>query len=163
MNETFKPIPSWEGLYEISNLGNVISFCKGKKLQRKLRYDKDGYVLVTLSHGSREQTIKIHRCVLATFISPCPEGHEVNHINGIRHDNRVENLEYVTKSENHLHAWRTMRNPERSNFSKISAETAMKVRSEYANTHKLNTIAEKYGISKNSVWLIGTGKTWRNI
>jgi hypothetical protein len=162
MNEIFKPIPTWEGMYEVSNLGNIVSLFRNKRLTRKLRLDKDGYLLVTLKCIGREQTIKAHRAVISAFVGSCPDDMEVNHINGVRNDNRLSNLEYVTKSQNHIRAWDTIRDPAKNNFSKITSEIAAKIRVEYLRTHKLKATAEMFGMSKNAVWLIGTGKTWRN-
>lgn len=163
MDEIWKPIPEWGGLYEISNLGQVKSLCHITPTIRKQRLDKDGYCLVTLKSFPRNKTLKVHQAVLAAFKGTCPEGYECNHLNGDRADNHLINLEYATKSENHLHAWKNFRSPETSSLSKINQETARLIRQEYQATHRLEEIAAKYGVSRNCVWLVGTNRTWKTI
>ena len=92
--------------YEISNRGNV-RFTDTKQL-RKQGLNSYGYCVLRVAYddGTRK-TIAVHILVALAFLGERPPGHDVNHINGIKIDNRVENLEYVTRSENILHAYRT--------------------------------------------------------
>lgn len=95
-------------LYKISSKGRVKSYHTyedGKIL--KGGYDKDGYHLVLLYENKKRYTKKVHRLVAEAFIGNT-EGLQVNHKNGIKSDNRVENLELVTCSENHKHAYREL-------------------------------------------------------
>lgn len=119
MIEIWKDIKGFEGCYQISNLGNVRGLdrivlnsknieikIKGKVLKQKS--DKDGYKLVNLNvTGKGKITFKIHRLVALHFIeNDCKEKTQVNHKNLIKNDNRVENLEWVTQTENQRHARR---------------------------------------------------------
>ncbi len=118
MSETWKTIGDWP--YAISDKGRVMRLTKvhgtrpGKIL--KPLYLKDGYVSVYFSDGARIRKRKpIHRLVLETFLSPCPPGKQANHINGIRDDNRLSNLEWVSPSENQIHAYKLRRNEHEEN------------------------------------------------
>jgi len=101
LTETWKPIEGYDGKYLINNVGDVISFWRdpnGKRLSSWI--GSDGYRRVDLHNGERRLHKRVNRLVAETFI-PNPEGkHDVNHKNNDPLDNRVENLEWVTRQEN---------------------------------------------------------------
>lgn len=103
VNETWKDIPGYENLYQISSTGRVKSLNyrgTGKEKLLKPGLDKDGYYYVSLCKNGERKNFKVHRLVALTFI-PNPDNKEcVDHINGIRNDNRVENLRWCTVKEN---------------------------------------------------------------
>lgn len=101
MVEIWKDIDGYEGLYKVSNLGRVKSFYKssnGKIL--KLNKDNYGYIQTTLYKDNLVKTFKVHRLVAIAFIPNLENKPEVDHINTIRDDNRVENLRWTTSKEN---------------------------------------------------------------
>ena len=108
MQEIFKDIENAEGLYQVSNLGNVRSYNNKNKECRLLSPNKQqkGYETVTLK-GNINKMCSIHRLVAKAFIPNPQNKKEVNHINGIKNDNRLENLEWATSSENRVHAYKT--------------------------------------------------------
>lgn len=124
MQETWKEIPGYNGKYLISNLGNVMSKnFLGTGIDRLLTLKKhhSGYIFVRLSNGSRnrQKNHTIHTLVAKAFI-PNPLNKKcVNHIDGNKANNRVDNLEWVTHKENTEHAIRTgLRDPHKNNHPK---------------------------------------------
>jgi hypothetical protein len=111
--ERWLPVVGWEGVYEVSDLGRV----KRVAVHRTTRWPvgrittgtahRQGCRASVLTHAGRSQTAFVHRLVMAAFVGPCPPGLQVNHKNGVKADNRLANLEYVTASENSRHAART--------------------------------------------------------
>lgn len=115
--EIWKDIKGYEGLYQVSNLGRVrgveklvrskhssIKTVKARLLNSSSY--KSGYKYVTLSSGGFRRKHKIHRLVATAFIPNTQNKREVNHLNGIKSDNRRDNLEWCTSSENQKHAFK---------------------------------------------------------
>jgi len=105
-DEIWKDIPGYEGHYKISNLGQVKSLLDKNGKCRDLIIKQDtaaGYRQVSLYLNGTLKRYKVHRLVLETFIGKSKL--QVNHINGVKSDNRLSNLEYVTQSENMKHAY----------------------------------------------------------
>jgi hypothetical protein len=109
--ELWRPIPLWEGFYEVSDQGRVRSLDRIVKtaagprryLGKMLRpgTNRHGYPVVVLSRaGRRGKTAKVHRLVLEAFVGPCPDGMEGCHNNGDRADARLPNLRWDTPSAN---------------------------------------------------------------
>ena len=88
--------------YEVSNLGRVRNERTGQVL--RLRKGRSGYFDVLLKYKGQEKRFYVHKLVATAFVEGWREGLEVNHKNGVKTDNRAENLEWVTASENHQHA-----------------------------------------------------------
>ena len=99
MKEIWKDIKGYEGMYQVSNLGRVRSLKYGK--YKILKGSKtNGYLQVRLSKNGYQTTYRIHRLVAETFIDKIEGKNCVDHINGIRDDNRSENLRWCTVKEN---------------------------------------------------------------
>lgn len=100
--EIWKDILDYEGIYQISNLGNVKSLKFGKEKILKTNLDNNGYLILRLCKKGIIKTRTLHQLVAIAFLNHIPDGHNlvVNHKNFIRTDNRVENLEIVTQREN---------------------------------------------------------------
>lgn len=106
-----RPIKNYEGLYEIDSDGNIWSYRKRKNtwIKKRPHVRQSGYAVSTL-HNSRYAKAKVkcvyvHRIVAEAFLINPQNKKTVNHINGIKSDNRVCNLEWATYSENHLHSF----------------------------------------------------------
>lgn len=108
--EIWKPVVGHEWFYEVSNLWNIKSLNfrhKGIAIvlkPQRWRY----YMYVNLHNDSIQKKYSVHRLVAKAFI-PNPENKpQINHINGLKHDNRIENLEWCTHSENMIHKYRIL-------------------------------------------------------
>lgn len=117
MQEIWKDILGYEGLYQVSNLGRIKSCQKivlhpkgGSKLLkekiRKLVPDKDGYLVIDLYKNGVGKIYKVHRLVGLAFIQNDESKKIINHKNGIKNDNNINNLEWCTDSENQIHAFK---------------------------------------------------------
>jgi len=111
MIEEFRPVIGYEGLYEVSNLGNVLSVERidnaGRKrggFRLKQKTDRYGYKCVNLCKNGITKSTTVHRLVAEAFIPNPDKKPEVNHKNEDKQDNSVKNLEWVTSKENQNHA-----------------------------------------------------------
>jgi hypothetical protein len=97
----WKPIPGYEGLYSVSDRGEVRNDRSGRILQHNVRTQY--YPNVMLCKGGQTKRLKVHRLVALAFIGPNPKGLEINHKDGDRLNPHADNLEYVTRSQNARH------------------------------------------------------------
>ena len=181
--EIWKPIKDYEGIYEISNLGRVKSLIRLKKGAKNITYlikekilkqnfDKDGYCIINLYKNSKLKTFKIHRLVAECFIKNIDNKKQVNHINGIKHDNRLENLEWCTTSENVIHALRTgLKIPlkgENCKASKLTEKIVIEIltKKKESNGKKYwgaKEISLKYNIKMNCISEVSSRRNWKHI
>ena len=116
MKEQWKDIKGYKGYYQVSNLGRIKSLSRmicrpknGKWLTKDKilkQYTRNGYKTIILLKNKIRKDFLVHRLVGLAFIPNIENKPEINHKDGIKHNNNIENLEWVTKSENHLHAFR---------------------------------------------------------
>lgn len=102
--ELWKDIPNFEGLYQASINGEIRSIYKYKKILKQSK-SKNGYLKVMLCANGKRKLISVHRLIAMTFLEDYETNLQVNHKNGIKTDNRVDNLEMVTPSENIRHSF----------------------------------------------------------
>jgi len=173
MKEIFKPVVGFEGKYEVSNLGRVKSLKRSvtDSMGRIKSFDESfklptlastGYLIVSLRDKSKRKSDSIHRLVALAFI-PNPENKpEVNHINGDKKDNRVDNLEWVTRSENFLHAYRTGLNKGRGGVgNKLTSEDVSDIRAKYTPfKYTQSKLAKEYGVTQSVISRIICNKAW---
>lgn len=164
--ETWKPIPGFEGLYEVSNLGRIKSFSiypDGKVLRPGKNLG--GYNQYTLVAAGKHKRISAHLLVCTAFIGPRPAGYEINHKNGVKDDNRLENLEYVTKSQNKRHALDILQKGrgESHGNSKINEETVREIRRLATVGLKHRDIAAQFGITRANTSMIIRRVAWKHV
>lgn len=107
--EIWKDIKGYEGLYQVSNYGNIkrLARCQldGRHLKEKLfnlNVSGDGYIMVGLTKNKQRTMYYVHRLVAEQFIPHEKDKYEVDHIDTDRTNNHVDNLRWVTRSENNL-------------------------------------------------------------
>lgn len=103
MKEIWKDIPGYEGLYQASNLGRIRSLIRNKILIGGI---KNGYREVILCKNGKRKYMLVHRLIAQTFLENKKNKPQINHIDGNKHNNNVNNLEWCTRSENMKHAYK---------------------------------------------------------
>ena len=163
--EEWRPVVGYEGVYSVSNQGRVVRVksSSGTQAGRILKDSLNvyGYPTVNLSKGSKTHLYRTHRLAAAAFIGPCPDDEGVNHIDGNKRNNCVENLEYVTQAENSRHASRLglLVRGERVHCSKLTEDDVFSIRG-LLGEHKQKDIGRMFGVGQVCVHNIAAGKTW---
>lgn len=176
MNEIWKPVPEYEGFYEISNLGRVKALPKyrinrwgGKNLmpERFLALSgggKLGYVNVSFCVNGRISCQWLHRLVAQVFLEPVEGKTVINHKDGNKKNNSVSNLEYCTDAENNAHAGKLNLKPigTKHTNSKFSRDDLTKIR-ELLNTRKYThkQIAKLFKVSRCTISYFAKGQTYK--
>lgn len=180
VEEIWRDIPNYEGIYKVSNKGSVKSlnrvenytykgyevsrFRKGRILKQKNTYD--GYLESTLLKHGKPKCFRTHRLVAMAFNPTEKTGLEIDHLNCLKKDNRIENLEWVTNKENIDRAIKNdLFNPVGSSNSncQTSEEQVMMVRVLSNEGYTRRQVSEKVGIPKSRVKQIVTNVTWKNL
>lgn len=153
--------------YLISNMGNVK---KLKNLNNMKTYDKRGYTGIDLYDSRNKKYLKrsVHRLVAEAFIPNPSNKPQVNHIDGDKNNNNIENLEWCTASENMRHAFKeglsVSLKGENSHNSKMTDEKVILLREMYdSGEFLLKELAEEFNISITVTWNIAKRNTWKHI
>lgn len=162
--ENWKDIEGYEGIYQISNYGRVKSLkprYKNKSIL-KARTNIYGYSMVYLSYNKRKE-YRVHRLVAQAFIDNPENKPQVNHKDGNKKNNNVENLEWCTSSENNLHACKTgLMSGFKHHNSKFTKEEILWIRNNYKEVG-CNNIARKFKVTPSTIGNIANKKTYKYI
>lgn len=178
--EIWKEIKGYEGYYEVSSAGNV------RRVGRHFRKDilfperldvpiimkqhlsRCGYLMVPVSKGKTKH-VTVHRLMAIAFIdNPDPSTKTiVNHINGIKSDNRIENLEWCTYKENTIHGWKNKLNRpnigEANGGSKLSEDDVRNIRRLFDKKMRIRDVMSLYGMSRSCITDIKTRVSWAHV
>lgn len=150
----------WRNPRSLTRKDGVVRNFKGSWVATRIRnQDCDnggGYEYVDLYFSQRKEYWLVHRLVAKLFIPNPSNLPQVNHKNGIRSDNRVENLEWVTCSENHIHALYELNSNRKSKLTQEQMKEVYDLRN--IQNKPLREIADQYGISPKTVSEISKGK-----
>lgn len=176
MDEMWKAIDGYEGLYEVSNFGRVRSIRPrigkgGWQLSDdgtlRLNDANGDYLRITFACGPKKfKTHLVHRLVVKAFIGDIPNGMDVNHIDGNTNNNCADNLEIVTKKRNTQHAIEIGLfdiNGEKNPMAKLSNEQAKEIRRLVASGLTGREVARQFCVSPATVSGIVSGRSWGNV
>jgi hypothetical protein len=142
MEEIWKDIPVYEGIYQVSNLGRIksLKFGKEKILNGWIR--RDGYIAVNLMYNKRK-TYRLHQLIAITFLNHKPNGHKivVDHIDNNKLNNRLDNLQLVSQRFNS--------SKDRKGSSKYTGVSWNKKRKKYESQIVINNKRKYLGLFEN--------------
>ena len=169
--ESWRDVVGYEGVYAVSNMGRV------KRIERTNNYPA-GHILkassirdyprVSLTRGAADRKSRtVHTLVAEAFLGMRPKGREVNHKNGNKADNRVCNLEWVTRSENALHATYILKVPkpkgEQHGHSKLTKLQILEMRKLRRQGWLQSDLCEKFCMTQPAVSRILRGLRWGHV
>lgn len=179
MEEVWKDIKGYEGYYQVSNLGNVKSL--GRTFIRKdgMRYSRfprimspvfqktHPYLTIQLKINKKYKGFLIHRLVAEAFVPNPDKKSEVNHIDGNQKNNKSNNLEWCSRSENQIHAIKNnLYSPakgEQNSSARFTKEQVLSIRVRLKKGEKGADIAREYKVHRNSIYDIKSRKTWKHV
>lgn len=154
-------IPGYDGMYQVTDSGKVFSV-RSKRFLNPKPYSC-GYVYVVLFRNGDRERHMVHRLVAKAFIESSTDNFEVNHINGIKHDNRKENLEWVSRSENIKHAisigLKKSSRGEQNGQSKLTWENVAYIRKVGDSVTK-KELASKFGVDPAVIRRVLNNESW---
>ena len=164
--EIWKDIQGFEGMYQVSNLGSIRSIIKKPFLAMVLAKDKTGYLSVQFSVKGKKYRHRVHRLVALSFIDNVYGSPVINHKDGDKRNNRVNNLEWTTYRDNAVHAMRIGLSPkgEKSSLSKLKEKDVIDIRRMWKLKQKTQgEMAEIFSIDQTTISLVVNRKTWKHI
>ena len=176
-SEVWLDIKGYEGYYQVSNFGRVKSLARVVECRKDVFVNKKekflsdwdcgkGYRKVKLSKDAIEKSIRVHRLVVETFLDNPEAKSEVNHINGIKNDNRIENLEWCTSSENTKHALnnklKISQKGSEHGMSKLTEKDVLEIR-EIGRSKSLKEVSKIFKVSESLISNVLLNKIWNHV
>lgn len=154
--EIWKSVVGFEGIYEVSNLGSVKSIYNNGRILKG--YNCNGYRAVSMWKNKKGTIKYIHHIVLESFLHERIDGFIVNHKDGIKFNNRLDNLEYSTYSDNNQHAYNIgLKTGVNRKFSREQILEIISLHPRYS----FKSIADMYGVGFGTITQIFYGQTYR--
>lgn len=170
--EIWRPVVGWEGKYEVSNHGRVRYVGQGEPLIKSAHRDRKGYLRVGIGNHAQRGTRLVHRLVAEAFLPPAHTTQTVNHRDGDKLNNRVENLEWATVRENVQHAIASNLRPraptsrprgEQSRSARLTEEIVLSLRARKARGETLVQFQRELGLSYNTIQAAVSGTSWAHL
>jgi len=151
--------------YELNKKGQVFSVRSNKFLKPQLK--TNGYLSVSFCENGKVKQHLVHRLVAKKYLPNPKNLPEVNHKNGIKIDNRLENLEWVSKSENEKHSYKVGLKShlgEKNTQSKLTKEEVLQIKNFWETKNFLQKeLGEMFGVCQQTISLIVINKNWKHL
>lgn len=184
--EQWRPVPGWEASHEVSSHGRVrtlgrLRYTPGLTMRGKRPHlawtnwpgrilapdevSEQGHARVMLCDGRRTEIMLVYRAVLLAFVGPCPPGMECCHWDNNARNNKLTNLRWDTRAGNRQDSIRagTIARGSRSHFAKLNEAQIPQIRRLAKLGKTPAAIATAYGVARESIRRITSGKTWRHV
>lgn len=172
--EAWRPVPGYEGRYDVSSEGRVRSlWIRGKSYSHareepkvlKARPNGAGYPTVHLCNDEGQRTCYVHELVLSAFVGPRPAGYDASHINGNRADNCVVNLCWEPHKDNNdrRRGHGTSNEGEGHPQVILTADKVVEIRHRYAAGETAPSLAKEFSVKRNTIYGIVKGTNWQHV
>jgi HNH endonuclease/NUMOD4 motif len=164
-DEEFRPVVGYEGHYQVSDQGRVRSLKRGKVMAQMK--NRRGYLQINLYWEGRAKNYLVHRLVAQAFLGRIPLAWQVNHKDGVKTNNKLDNLEVVTAEANRAHArekglFRPKHGEENFN-AKLTEEDVRTIRRLWQEKVSALEISFRYRMSQRAIYSVIKRETWRHV